>query len=103
MPMDKENIRIAAAELMGDAFEEAVMAMRKFPQPNYVLCKVAEETGEVVKASIHFAEGRETAPAVRKEIVQAIAMLVRLYVEGDKVNGVPSIVQQMMPEEADEN
>jgi phosphoribosyl-ATP pyrophosphohydrolase len=33
--------------------------MRRFPQPNYVLNKVAEESGEVIKAVIHYTEGRE--------------------------------------------
>ena len=35
------------------AVSEAEKAMRKFPQPNYVISKVAEEAGEVVKAAKH--------------------------------------------------
>ncbi len=75
--------------LIGDAVREAEKAMRKFPQPNYVISKVAEEAGEVVKAAIHCAEGRETPENVRGEMKQLIAMLYRLWVEGDGVHGLP--------------
>lgn len=77
--------------LIGDAMREAEKAMRKFPQPNYVISKVAEEAGEVVKAAIHCAEGRETAENLRGEMKQLIAMLYRLWVEGDGVHGLPSV------------
>ncbi|NJL70363.1 MAG: hypothetical protein HC888_01535 [Candidatus Competibacteraceae bacterium] len=70
---------------------EAEKAMRKFPQPNYVISKVAEEAGEVVKAAIHCAEKRETAESLRGEMKQLIAMLFRLWVEGDGVHGLPSV------------
>ena len=81
----------AVAQLVEAARTEAEKAMRKFPQPNYVISKVAEEAGEVVKAAIHCAEGREKPENVKLEIVQAIAMLIRLYVEGDQVHGLPAI------------
>jgi hypothetical protein len=74
-----------------DAHLEAVEAMRRFPQPNYVISKVAEECGEVVKAAIHCAEGRDTPDHVRAEIRQAMAMLMRLYLEGDQVHGLPPL------------
>lgn len=80
-------------DLLVEARAEAEIAMQKFPQPNYVISKVAEEAGEVVKAAIHCAEGRETAENVRGEIKQAIAMLIRLYIEGDQVHGLPPIVE----------
>ena len=75
-----------------DAFAEAEKAMRKFPQPNYVISKVAEEAGEVVKAAIHCAEGREAPENVVAEIRQAMAMLIRLYIEGDQVHGLASLL-----------
>jgi hypothetical protein len=77
--------------LILDARAEADKAMRKFPQPNYVISKVAEESGEVVKAAIHYAEGRETPENVRGEMKQLIAMLIRLWVEGDRVHGMPPV------------
>jgi hypothetical protein len=63
-------------------------AIRRFPQPNYVTLKVAEEAGEVVQAAVHYAENRETWEAVEGEVIQTIAMLFRLLIEGDQVNGV---------------
>lgn len=80
--------------LVADAMAEATKAMRKFPQPNYVISKVAEEAGEVVKAAIHCAEGRERPEAVRGEIVQCMAMLIRLYLEGDQVHGLAALAKQ---------
>ena len=84
--------------LIVDGMAEADRAMKKFPQPNYVISKVAEEAGEVVKAAIHCAEGRETAENVRGEMRQLIAMLYRLWVEGDQVHGLAAI--RAMIEEA---
>lgn len=85
------NTPDAVAQLVEAARAEADKAIRKFPQPNYVISKVAEEAGEVVKAAIHCAEGREKPENVRAEIVQAMAMLIRLYVEGDQVHGLPAL------------
>jgi NTP pyrophosphatase (non-canonical NTP hydrolase) len=61
--------------------------MRRFPQPNYVLNKVAEESGEVIKAVIHYTEGREQWSNVESEIIDNLAMLLRLVTEGDQVIG----------------
>lgn len=70
------------------AVVEMTNAIVKFPQPNYVALKVAEEAGEVVKAAVHFAEGRETWENLEKEVIQMIAMGLRLLVEGDQKNGI---------------
>jgi hypothetical protein len=83
-------------ELIVDAMAEADKAMRKFPQPNYVISKVAEEAGEVVKAAIHCAEGRETVQNLRGEMKQCIAMLYRLWVEGDQVHGLPPVTDALI-------
>ncbi|MEO9297607.1 hypothetical protein [Devosia alba] len=85
----------AAMELFVDAMAEADKAMRKFPQPNYVISKVAEEAGEVVKAAIHCAEGRDTPQHVAEEIRQTMAMLIRLYLEGDQVHGLPPVYSSL--------
>jgi len=79
------------ALLVQHAIAEAEKAIQKFPQPNYVISKVAEEAGEVVKAAIHTAEGRETMWNLRGEMKQLIAMLYRLWVEGDQIHGLPPI------------
>lgn len=78
--------------LISDAIAEAGNAARKYPQPNYLITKVAEEAGEVVKAAVHCVEGRETLENLRGEIVQAIAMLLRLACEGDQVHGLQPVV-----------
>ena len=75
-------------DLVEEGMAEANKAMKKFPQPNYVISKLAEEAGEVVKAAIHCAEDREDYENLRKEMVQLIAMLYRLWVEGDQVHGL---------------
>jgi uncharacterized protein len=85
------TVQDSFSDLIKLARAEAVNAMAYFPQPNYVLLKVAEEAGEVVKAAVHFGEGRDTREHVQAEMLQAIAMLYRLWVEGDEVNGVPPI------------
>lgn len=94
----EEAMRVAEADsfdaLICDAKEEAERAMQKFPQPNYVISKVAEEAGEVVKAAIHCAEGREEASEVRGEMKQLVAMLYRLWVEGDGVHGLRALAQK---------
>ena len=74
--------------LVAMARVSADKAMRKFPQPNYVLLKVAEEAGEVVQAGVHYAENRMEWGQVEGEIVQLLAMLIRLVTEGDQVNGI---------------
>lgn len=63
-------------------------AQIKHPQPNYVCLKVAEEAGEVVQAAVHYSEGRKTWEELEGEVVQTIAMLMRLLVEGDHRNGI---------------
>ena len=88
--------RIAELEAQNDYFAYLVAmarvsadkAIRRFPQPNYVLLKVAEEAGEVVQAGVHYAENRMEWGQVEGEIVQLLAMLIRLVTEGDQVNGI---------------
>ena len=70
------------------AIDAVAVARIQFPQPNYVGLKVAEEAGEVIKAAVHYAEGRDTWEHVEKEVVQMIAMGLRLLVEGDERNGI---------------
>ena len=80
-PDDYFGSLVSAARLRADK------AMRKYPQPNYVLNKVAEESGEVIKPVIHYHEGREEWASVEAELIDNLAMLIRLVVEGDQVIG----------------
>lgn len=77
--------------LIAEAVATAGVSMRKFPAPNYTISKFAEESGEVVKAAIHCAENRESYENLRGEMVQAVAMLYRLWVEGDQVHGLKPV------------
>lgn len=83
---DFDSPRVQA--ILERARAEAARATARFPQPNYTALKVAEEAGEVIKAAVHYAEGRGTWAEVEAESVQAIAMILRLVVEGDRVNGI---------------
>ncbi len=75
-------------KLVEAAKSQSIKARNKYPQPNYVTLKVAEESGEVVRACVHYAENRLGWEEVEGEIVQLLAMLIRLVEEGDAVNGV---------------
>ncbi len=94
--LEKAQQRNAELEAQNDYFASLVAmarvsadkAIRKFPQPNYVLLKVAEEAGEVVQAGVHYAENRMELGQVEGEIIQLLAMLIRLVTEGDQVNGI---------------
>ena len=80
---------IYMSSICARAYVEADTAMSKHPQPNYVLTKLAEEAGEVVKAGVHFAEGRDFDWSdLEAECIQVIAMCLRLLVEGDGVHGI---------------
>ena len=85
--------------LMMRALSEAVRARKLFPNPDHLLLAFTEEAGEVVKAALdfrnHLANARASGSPVNltraaalheevgKEIVQACAMLIRLWDEGD--------------------
>lgn len=75
-------------KLVDDAKLRAETAMQKFPQPNYVLTKFAEESGEVVKECVHYAEGRGNWQFVEHELVDTLAMIIRLLREGDHIHGL---------------
>lgn len=74
--------------LVDQARTESARAIDKFPQPNYTLLKFAEESGEVVKAAVHYGERRDTWTHVEEEVIQTLAMLIRFLREGDGVNKI---------------
>jgi hypothetical protein len=76
--------------ILARALARARSAMIQFPQPNYMLLKVAEEAGEVVKTGVHLAEGRDFTPGdLEDEVVDTIAMCLRLLLEGDETIKLP--------------
>lgn len=87
--------------LVTKARAAAAKASTKFPQPNYVTLKIAEEAGEVVRGAVHYAEGRMPWEEVEGEIVQLLAMLIRFVTEGDQINGItPPLTRPPAPERA---
>lgn len=65
-------------------------ARQKFPNTKHLLHAFTEEAGEVIKAflDLHYKGGADERV---KEIVQTIAMGVRLIVEGDPDFTLPSL------------
>lgn len=87
-PAPKAEAKDYPAALFRRAQDTAARAAARFPQPNYVTLKIAEEAGEVVRGAVHYAEERMEWIEVEEEIVQLMAMLIRFVTEGDLVNGV---------------
>lgn len=85
--LDADKGLVLFYALLDKAKERAVKAAEKFPQPNYVLNKFSEESGEVVKEIIHYTENRGQWARVEDEIVDLLAMTLRLLKEGDGVIG----------------
>lgn len=90
---DVPDERSYIASLLPRAYEAAGKAAQRYPQPNYLIAKLAEEAGEVVRGMIHYAEGRMMWLEVEDEIVQLLAMLIRLTTEGDQTVGMASPTQ----------
>lgn len=90
----RDQVAVASVEddyfgrLVAKSREAAAKASVKFPQPNYVVLKIGEEAGELLRSAIHYAEGRMDWSEVEGEIVQLLAMLIRFVTEGDHVNGI---------------
>ena len=62
---------------------EATRARGKFPEPRWLLMAMNEEVGELNKAVLqHICDGR-SMESVRTELIQSMAMLLRLWTEGD--------------------
>lgn len=86
-PIDADPGMALFASLLAKAKERAIKAAIRFPQPNYVLNKFHEEAGEVGKEVIHYTENRGDWARVEDEIVDLLAMTIRLLKEGDGVIG----------------
>ncbi len=84
---------------------ELVRAREKFPFPDYLVTALAEEAGEATRASLNVlyaakrfevkqlqdgSESRllEARQDLRKELIQTMAMCVRLWEEGDPVHKI---------------
>lgn len=62
---------------------ELVKARKAFPSNKHLLHAFTEEAGEVTKAFLDSNQGKATDYEILKELIQTIAMAVRLLQEGD--------------------
>lgn len=87
--------------LFRQALAEVERARELFPGSKHLVLALAEESGEVVKAVLDNYHGKEGAALedIEKEIVQLVAMCVRLWEEGDPSLGlVVKMAQHGTPE-----
>ena len=63
--------------------DELARARAKFPCADHLTLAMAEESGEVVKAMLDLRAGKGTLQELHAEIIQTMAMCVRLLEEGD--------------------
>lgn len=63
--------------------QEVAKARAKFPSNRHLLHAFVEEAGEVTKAFLDSEQGKADEAAILKELIQTIAMAVRLMQEGD--------------------
>ena len=75
-----------------DTMDEVARARAKFPGNKLCVTAFTEEHGEAVRAVLehYYAPSPERLGDVRKELIQTIAMAVRLLEEGDPVHGLPA-------------
>lgn len=81
------------SKFFDDAIMEATRAVLKYPQPCKIppIPKLAEECGEAIQAANKCIEGKGSLEAVRGELVQTVAVIIRLYIEGDETLGLPPV------------
>ncbi len=82
-----ENKRIEL--LISAAKAEAVRAKELFPESEHLTLAHAEESGEVTKAALDYFYGKGDLHQLDKEIVQCMAMCIRLWSEGDPSINLP--------------
>lgn len=74
--------------------DEVTSARKKFPHNKHLAMALAEESGEAIKAIAEYREGKGSLKAVKKELIQTIAMCVRLLHEGDSVEGLKQSIYE---------
>jgi hypothetical protein len=77
--------------LMNEAISEVKRAKELYPEPDHLTLALAEKAGEVTKAVLDHMDGKGSIFDVRKEIVQCVAMCIRLWEEGDPTVSLPPV------------
>lgn len=75
--------------------DEVIRARVLFPDPKHLLHALTEEHGEVVKAALDLYGGKGSYEELAKEIVQLMAMCLRLYIEGDPMINLNSVAKEL--------
>lgn len=70
---------------------EVERARKLHPSGDLLTTAFAEEAGEVIKAILDHYEGKGSLLEVLSELVQVIAMAVRLMEEGDPIHRLPPL------------
>jgi NTP pyrophosphatase (non-canonical NTP hydrolase) len=74
---------------------EQARAKVLFPNPKHLTLALAEEAGEVTKAVLNFYSGKGSVEDIDKEIVQCMAMCIRLWNEGDPAVNLKPVREYM--------
>lgn len=77
--------------LAAAAADEYERALQLFPGANNNLLALCEEHGELVKACLDYHQGKSTEADIGKELTQCMAMLLRLWFQGDATIGLPPV------------
>jgi NTP pyrophosphatase (non-canonical NTP hydrolase) len=77
--------------ILKSAMAETNRARTLHPSPEHLTLALAEEAGEVTKAVLDFKAGKGTLAHVGTELIQTMAMCIRLYEEGDPTVCLPSV------------
>jgi NTP pyrophosphatase (non-canonical NTP hydrolase) len=77
--------------LMNQVQAEVRRARTLHQSPDLLTTAFAEEAGEVIKAILDHRAGKGPLSDVKKEIVQTMAMCVRLLDEGDPLHSLPPV------------
>jgi NTP pyrophosphatase (non-canonical NTP hydrolase) len=75
--------------IMNEVSAEVRRARVLHPSPDLLVTAFAEEAGEVIKAVLDYKAGKGPFRDVKKEIIQTMAMCVRLLDEGDPIHALP--------------
>ena len=68
---------------------EVERARKKFPDTNNVTLAMVEEAGEAVRAALNHYHGDGELEPIYKELIQTMAMCVRIWKDGDKSIDLP--------------
>ncbi len=96
---ETRDLMNAAEVVQGPSWVDEVLAeveraRAKRPNPDHLVTAFGEEVGEVQRAALHQIYEAGTPEAVRLELIQTIAVAVRLLEEGDPAHQLPATMER---------